>query len=386
MAYPTVTRPTLILDGSSGLARSSGLDLVSGQTLYGSCWLRPTSTAASGRLILGYGLVPTMSFVLFHTINDNLFVLATANGSTITEIISPANSFVAGQWHFVEFQISTSTLSLAITPASAATVTAWTTVPFVGGVFAPSNSVPFQVGDSPSADGFIGQIASLLLLDRIPDITERISLFADGSGRRYWEMRSDTRQSIRSVWEFAGSAVDASPAGRLLDVVSGTPTYGSRSVTILSEHLLAGPLRRMADLVASSVAFQFAVQASSEAAARDRIHIEAEYETDTLPRPLGLVMLDQSSSSEVTRTVGSRVSLRLEAPQDGDQDTESSRLQFLHWAGTVIQQMIENSTLSGRPILRVASIEMALDISNAEETGLVRPCFATQVSFEIGAS
>jgi hypothetical protein len=334
--------------------------------------------------VLEYGPAGSQALSLIHQVDGRFLFGATNTGLVTFSVTSPV-AFPLGKWLFVEavINVTAGQMSLAVTPEDQTTVSTPSAGAFSGTLLVPGPSIPFSAGKSETLNGLVGSMAGLLVSRRPPTTEERISLFASGSGRRWWEMRPDTRTSAMAAWEFDGSGLDSSFNGLVLDLSAGAPTYASRTVPMLAEGLLAGPLRGMAELIASSVAFQWGCGVSSEGAARDRVYIEAEYDADQLDRPFALVMVDQSTGDEPSRTVGSRVSVRFERSMDGNSDTEASRLFFLHWVSMIVRQMIENAEQSGRLIVHVAEIAEALGVTRPAETAAPL-AFASQVTFVVG--
>lgn len=349
------TRTTCVLPGDRYLTRAdeSALDLAG--DIYICAFTKQTSTP--GFIAGKAGTSSTVSYYLTQVLGVPVFGVS-SNGTTLSAAIS-STALSAGTWYFIEGQLELDgSLRVAVTDTASTSLSSWVTGDASPGSVYNSASA-FTIGRN-QVNGYItGEIHTVALLDELPTDSERLFLYGSGYGREFWELHKELRNKCVGYWqldESTGTRYDRTTNSLDLSESGGTVSASSRTYMPHGVHTEYGPLEKMADLVASSIAFQDWIGVETEAAARSSGYImlfaeDGDTVADLSPRVL--IFPDQCANDSVTNRNGSGVlHVQIEQAQPGGVENYDYRTLFLNRAGKIMVDVVEESNNSGRLVVR----------------------------------
>lgn len=337
--------------GTAYLSKPDPVLSISGAK-YVACFFSPTG---SGGQLLGkssaWALTYSGSAVSFTVVGtDNITYTATDSSHAINN----------GSWYFAEgYQDASGNISVAVTEVGGPVVDVFYT-PVTMGVTTSKTAGTFAVGLLCQAN-----IHTALVADEIPNDEERDFLYAQGNGRRYWELDSTLKSKMAAFWQLSATS------GTRTDKVgtsSLTETSGTVATVTRTTHPLNGTLLAAAELIASSYTFQDWTGTGTASAALARIFVESN-DTDINTRPNALVMSNDSSvNMNRGRFASGSVMFQIEAdPLDGD-DSVDSRTEFENRVTKIVGEMMENSSNGGYLFVRQIEKTMPITLSSRKES------------------
>lgn len=372
--------------GSTYLAAADAAPLDITGNLYLSCFVYFQTSSAG--LVLGKATLSDISY--FFAAAGGLITFAVSPDGTVGASKGSSTGFSTAAWYFLEgvHDADNDLVRIALTPVSQETLNNFSAgTAHAGGIH--SGSAPFGIGGSVTLGYLIGRMHSVCLMNRIPSTVEREALFNLGSGADHWELDPEVRQGIAGFWslkeETGASRLDRSGNGLTAAETGGAVATTIRTYTPQALHACYGPSHELRKLLAASEAWQDLVGATTEAAARARIYIEAIHdESVILDKPNALVISDVTDLMAATgiHSSGTRI-LQIRDTMPGGIDSQDAKILFVNRMGKIAEDLMYHSgDAEGRQVVRRITVEFAVTVSDKEN--LADPYQVCQMRVEYG--